>query len=71
MPGKTGMGLVVLPDRKDRGAGRRGMGMESCGPRNGDGLARNASATVGGVGDGCDLVCGHQVGIALDGELED
>lgn len=34
MPGKTGMGLVVLPDRENRGADRRGM--ESCGPRNGD-----------------------------------
>ena len=48
MPGKTGMGLVVLPGRRNRGAGRRGMGLESCGPRNGDGLARDAGATVGG-----------------------
>lgn len=71
MPGKTGMGLVVLPGRRNRGAGRRGMGLESCGPRNGDGLARDAGATVGGVGHSGDLVGGHQVGIALDGELED
>ena len=46
MPGKTGMGLVVLPGRRNRGAGRRGMGLESCGPRNGDGLARDAGALI-------------------------
>lgn len=71
MPGKTGMGLVVLPGRRNRGAGRRGMGLESCGPQNGDGLARDAGATVGGGCHGCNLACGHKVGIALDGELED
>lgn len=40
----------------------RGMGNE---------LTGDAGATVGGVGHGSDLVGGHQVGIALDGELED
>jgi hypothetical protein len=40
----------------------RGMGNE---------LTGDAGATVGGVGHSGDLVGGHQVGIALDGELED
>lgn len=50
MPDKTGMGLVVLPDRRNRGAGCKGMGMGmgNCSPRNGDGLARDSGATVGG-----------------------
>ena len=43
-------------------AAARGMGNE---------LTGDAGATVGGGCRGCDLVCGHQVGIALDGELED
>ena len=43
-------------------AAARGMGNE---------LTGDAGATVGGGCRGCDLVCGHQVGIALDSELED
>lgn len=71
MPGKTGMGLVVLPDRRKRGAGRRGMGMGNCSPRNGNKLSSDSGATVGGVCHSGNLVSSHQIGIALDGELED